>query len=785
MNTHPLQKRKRLTQQGKDSDAPNAKKRKVSEFESALENHDIRILKKQKQMIQKKYKEKVREAIRITKQLDSVEKDRDAHVEILAYIDQLWSELSEDVNHLSQRLGTKKNSTTSQEQSTFLSKLLATYKTYSDYTINNQKARAILTDKLTITKKLLSSFVEAYESSVKNQTGKPVDSIALQKTINESHLHLKKIEAEHAQCESKITILEKKTSDQNDQMSEIQTELNDAQAKIEKLEASLEESRQEVETVKRAKQTEQAESTTVLTGVPVTDEQTQQIIQGLQTDVHHLRSVIKMKEEELVEKSKECIQLIRDHEKALLEAQSPQAIEQTLPYRQLVDKCNVLNAKLNDYQKEVESAHDREHTATAKLTSFRAEILGETQKKLESLKTRLAERDSIIRNLKFEMDKNKDIAEKAKETTEYEKQIKTLKAKLESKSKKITRLRADIRECFSKDQTALVSKIKFLNKQKKIADKKAAEMETEVQNLRKRMEEEKQNPDAVSRQELETKVEELTKFKETMPGIDHVRKVEELTAELEEQKALCNEFEQELNELSHHCEELNLYKDKQAEQIRKFEDVQIEFNLERVREKKRQALQFQEREKLQEQINLLRQKNEKVQQEMQVLHYAKASQEKSYNLLQKQLQLEQKSVETQRHQQNEIAHAITAEKTQREALQMQLASKTEELTLNQQKYAELEEQYKHLEDESERLKIRLQNAMQGIGSDELREELDEYRKLVTCSICQTNQKSVLITRCHHTFCKDCIDRQVASRSRKCPTCGVNYSPHGDLTNFYL
>ena len=142
-------------------------------------------------------------------------------------------------------------------------------------------------------------------------------------------------------------------------------------------------------------------------------------------------------------------------------------------------------------------------------------------------------------------------------------------------------------------------------------------------------------------------------------------------------------------------------------------------------------------------------------------------------------------METQRHQQNEIGLAISAEKTQHEALQSQLTSKTEELTLNQQKYAEMEEQYKHLEDETERLKIRLQNAMQGVGSDELREELDEYKKLVTCSICQTNPKSVLITRCSHTFCKDCIERQVASRSRKCPTCGANYSPHGDLTNFYL
>lgn len=42
---------------------------------------------------------------------------------------------------------------------------------------------------------------------------------------------------------------------------------------------------------------------------------------------------------------------------------------------------------------------------------------------------------------------------------------------------------------------------------------------------------------------------------------------------------------------------------------------------------------------------------------------------------------------------------------------------------------------------------------------------------IQCSVCLEREKSVVIARCYHAFCKPCIDNVIASRNRKCPACG--------------
>lgn len=49
-------------------------------------------------------------------------------------------------------------------------------------------------------------------------------------------------------------------------------------------------------------------------------------------------------------------------------------------------------------------------------------------------------------------------------------------------------------------------------------------------------------------------------------------------------------------------------------------------------------------------------------------------------------------------------------------------------------------------------------------------ELKELQKLVNCSVCQDQRKNVLIGKCFHMFCRDCVDSNLKSRNRKCPTC---------------
>ena len=49
-------------------------------------------------------------------------------------------------------------------------------------------------------------------------------------------------------------------------------------------------------------------------------------------------------------------------------------------------------------------------------------------------------------------------------------------------------------------------------------------------------------------------------------------------------------------------------------------------------------------------------------------------------------------------------------------------------------------------------------------------ELRDLQKLVNCSVCQDRRKDVIISKCFHMFCKDCIETNLKARNRKCPTC---------------
>jgi len=61
------------------------------------------------------------------------------------------------------------------------------------------------------------------------------------------------------------------------------------------------------------------------------------------------------------------------------------------------------------------------------------------------------------------------------------------------------------------------------------------------------------------------------------------------------------------------------------------------------------------------------------------------------------------------------------------------------------------------------------------GADE---QVDYYRRLVKCTLCQENEKNAIISKCGHTFCRDCIDERLANRNRKCPACSQQFDYQG-------
>ncbi|KAF4322991.1 hypothetical protein JM18_000306 [Phytophthora kernoviae] len=84
---------------------------------------------------------------------------------------------------------------------------------------------------------------------------------------------------------------------------------------------------------------------------------------------------------------------------------------------------------------------------------------------------------------------------------------------------------------------------------------------------------------------------------------------------------------------------------------------------------------------------------------------------------------------------------------------------------------------------TEKYERQLQSAKSASSTGELtdleRFELRDLQKLVNCSVCQDRRKDVIISKCFHMFCKECIENNLKSRNRKCPTCKKMFG-HDDV-----
>ncbi|AQK81217.1 E3 ubiquitin-protein ligase BRE1-like 1 [Zea mays] len=63
-------------------------------------------------------------------------------------------------------------------------------------------------------------------------------------------------------------------------------------------------------------------------------------------------------------------------------------------------------------------------------------------------------------------------------------------------------------------------------------------------------------------------------------------------------------------------------------------------------------------------------------------------------------------------------------------------------------------------------------------------EAKEYRGILKCGICHDRQKEVVIAKCYHLFCNQCIQKSLGSRQKRCPSCGLSFGVN-DVKPIYI
>lgn len=111
-----------------------------------------------------------------------------------------------------------------------------------------------------------------------------------------------------------------------------------------------------------------------------------------------------------------------------------------------------------------------------------------------------------------------------------------------------------------------------------------------------------------------------------------------------------------------------------------------------------------------------------------------------------------------------------------EASQRQAAGLSARSTDDAAAVAAAERRVRQCEEQIMGLKRRNEKLLQvGGSSEEYMEEIDAYKSMLRCPVCNDRPKGVVIARCYHMFCKECIDINLENRHRKCPGCGAAFS----------
>ncbi|KAG6609804.1 E3 ubiquitin-protein ligase BRE1 2 [Phytophthora cinnamomi] len=431
-----------------------------------------------------------------------------------------------------------------------------------------------------------------------------------------------------------------------------------------------------------------------------------------------------------------------------------------------------------EYKKLLHKAKDLEHHMTEKWEKKITKIQGEMSKTK-------AQMDEL--NLK-----NVSLREKISNASTYRDQLTEVKAELESAKRENTNLKAQFERERSRADRAQSS-----------ADSHAIQTLTEkVTLLEKEKLELQQKYDALKQAEMKNAGEKLS---------DALKSLSEIEAELEKERQELHECRSDREKLRTKIEDMKATSEASREEndalLLEIDTISKEVDSMR-HSRKRYIQQIDEKRSANKKLHTLLAREEQAKahcfeelaavrlqvSSLSTVHkHQKAFIESSKESLQaKEIELEKmkdyvKTIEAEREASDaekrkllrdaEVAKKIcaTAEKSQREQQLLQEKPKPcEKCEAYRKKIEDVERQLQHAKSASST----------GELTDLERFELRDLQKLVNCSVCQDRRKDVIISKCFHMFCKECIENNLKSRNRKCPTCKKMFG-HDDVKSVWL
>ncbi|GAA6010279.1 hypothetical protein JCM11491_006245 [Sporobolomyces phaffii] len=549
----------------------------------------------------------------------------------------------------------------------------------------------------------------------------------------------------------------------------------------------------------------------------------QAVAQALGGELEDMRDLVVRRAQELEELRTERVALKTEIDalKVKLVDLPDDVIADTATFRMLQTHVQYLSGEYETKRQEADRATKEADGFREGMEAFREDVIRESTEQLNELQARLASNESDLNRLRAARDDAKaeasEIKAKDSERSKAIEQLRTLAesrtARMEVYQSEVKRLRME-RAARNGDVEGVAMRVENEDKtEEELADDLKSRLTTAEKlllALKGQLESYASavggGPDAerliqsetAARTELTNALEKLAKL-EKIFGPDADAQVVELAQKLREQEEALRVADAQIK--SHDTASNALYGEidrlSAAWSALDEQNASKVFNLANL-EEKLQRLGAEKAKADNRYYATMRQKDSLVSENAVLTKLAEKQQQKvetaseTHHSLSQQLAAAEKEITL--HQDNVRAYAEQISQLRRENSEAMLRSEQNgkriaELTsllaeriaqaeLEQASRKRAEEQLAKVERQLQQANAKAASATAASNSasdsSEIR-ELKKYNadlsKMLKCSTCNLRFKSVIINRCGHTFCKECVDARLANRQRKCPNCG--------------
>lgn len=376
---------------------------------------------------------------------------------------------------------------------------------------------------------------------------------------------------------------------------------------------------------------------------------------------------------------------------------------------------------------------------------------------------------------------NQILKEQSELMNSKDQELKKLKKELENQKEKFKKAREDSEKIILKH----VDEIKDLNflireLRKRVEDAKLLKKKYEEKEKMNQYDERRDVREILASEKV--LLEENTKLKSLLEKLqEDSRKLEESERVVSDLKSQCESQEQEIQALASeieviggHFEEMQEQNARLLQQLGEKEDILSKLMSDQMKSQSLQKKYTEENDLLDQQLKKSEEKY-RIQQEVMeklkdTIHLLQEQIKKTLEenkLLGSSTEMLKRSANTNSQLANELKAKLEKIEKDYEETKKKLDEKVLEVERLSQQNSKLDDEVKSIQRKYERITSKGEGKAYDTFKDE---QLKFYKDKLTCNICNDKEKSVVIARCFHTFCRGCVEASLSRRSRKCPSC---------------